>query len=76
MGTSNEEEMNKIDILYYATGFTIIISFLAVVTAVIWLPIPESNRELFIHMIGIVEGSFVTGLVGYFFVKSKEHKEP
>jgi hypothetical protein len=64
--------MKKIDILYYLTGLTIIVSFLWTEYAIIFIEIPESNRDMFIHLIGIIEGSFVGGLVGYFFVSSRK----
>lgn len=59
------------DILQTLTAIAVIIAFLSVVAALIFIEIPERNRETFIHLMGIIEGSFVTGLVGYYFGSSK-----
>jgi Na+/citrate or Na+/malate symporter len=64
--------LKKFDLLYYLTGLTIILAFLAVVHTILYREVPEANKELFIHLIGIVEGSFVGGLVGFFFARSKK----
>lgn len=61
----------KIDILYYATGFSIITVFLSMAFVVMFVPVPEVNKEAFAHLRGMIDGAFVTGLVGYYFVKSK-----
>jgi len=31
----------------------------------------KANKEAFAHLRGMIDGAFVTGLVGYYFVKSK-----
>lgn len=56
--------------LYQATGYTVLISFLFLVTALIFFEVPEGNRELFIHAIGVVEGAFVGNMVNHFFGSS------
>jgi len=39
-----------------------------------FLEVPEENRESFAHLRGMIDGAFVGGLVGYYFVKSKTDK--
>jgi hypothetical protein len=63
------------NILYYCTGFAIIISYFFVLYVIAFVEIPTHNKEIFIHILGIIEGSFVTGLVGTFFTSSKREHE-
>lgn len=58
--------------LYQATGYTVLTSFLFVISALIFIPIPEANREIFIHVLGIIEGAFVGNLVNHFFGSSSK----
>jgi hypothetical protein len=58
---------SKKDSLYYATGFTTLAAFLLVILAMLFHAIPEANREIFIHVLGIIEGAFVGNMVNYFF---------
>lgn len=53
--------------LYQATGYTVLSSFLFVICCLMFIPIPEANREIFIHVLGIIEGAFVGNLVNHFF---------
>jgi len=64
--------LNKIDLLYYATGFAIITVFMTMSYVVMFMTVPEENKEAFAHLRGMIDGAFVTGLVGYYFVKSKK----
>lgn len=61
--------------LYQATGYTVLASFIAIVIALICIEIPTGNRELFIHVIGLVEGAFVGNLVNHFFGSSQPKQE-
>lgn len=58
--------------LYQATGYTVLASFLFVIVALIFISIPEANREIFIHALGIIEGAFVGNLVNHFFGSSSK----
>lgn len=62
--------------LYYMTGYAIIASYMFVLLVIAFCEIPTANKEIFIHVLGIIEGSFVTGLVGTFFTSSKRDHEP
>lgn len=57
------------------TAFSIIAAFDFVVFALVFIEIPEGNREIFIHLMGIIEGCFVTSLVGYYWTKSHDDKK-
>lgn len=67
--------LKRIDILYYATGLSIIAVFLTMSWVVMFIAVPEENKEAFAHLRGMIDGAFVTGLVGYYFVKSKPEKQ-
>ncbi len=69
------EWLKSIDVLYYATGFAIITVFITMSYVVMFLTVPKENAEAFAHLRGMIDGAFVAGLVGYFFVKSKNVKE-
>lgn len=62
--------MNKIDFIKALTALTIIGSYGLIVYALVFREIPEANRELFIHLMGIVEGTFATALVGFYWTRS------
>lgn len=64
------DEFIKPGWLYQATGYTVLTSFVVVLFALIFTPIPEENREIFIHALGIIEGAFVGNLVNHFFGSS------
>lgn len=68
------EELFKRGWLYQATGYTVLASFLFVIVALIFISIPEANREIFIHALGIIEGAFVGNLVNHFFGSSNNNK--
>ncbi len=69
------EEIFKRGWLYQATGYTVLSSFLFVIACLMFIPIPEANREIFIHVLGIIEGAFVGNLVNHFFGSSSSKKE-
>lgn len=68
------EKFLKTDWLLFATGFTVMGVFFVIVNALIYLQIPEANKEILIHVLGIVEGAVMT-VVGYYFGSSKEKKK-
>lgn len=68
------EKLLKTDWLLFVTGFTVMGVFLVIVNALIYLQIPEANKEILIHVLGIVEGAVMT-VVGYYFGSSKEKKK-
>ena len=56
----------KNDWLFSLTGVVGLGAFGVIVWAILALDIPESNRELFYHLIGIVEGVTLS-IFGYYF---------
>ena len=65
----------KEDWLFSLTGIVGLGAFAAIIWAILALDIPEGNKELFIHTIGIVEGVALS-IFGYYFGTSmKENKK-
>jgi len=58
------------------TALSIIMAFDFVVFALVFVEIPENNKEIFIHLMGIIEGAFVTSLLGYYYTKSHQDETP
>lgn len=56
----------KTDYLFYATGSIGLAVFCFIVYAIVYLQIPEENKEIWIHLIGISEG-VVLSIFGYYF---------
>lgn len=56
----------KVDWLFNITGLAGLAAFGIIIYAIISLEIPEGNKELFYHLIGIVEGVALS-IYGYYF---------
>jgi hypothetical protein len=54
------------DYLFTATGVIGLAVFVFIVYAIVFLTIPEQNKEVWIHLIGISEG-VVLSIFGYYF---------
>ena len=54
------------DWMFNATGIVGLLAFAFLVYTVVTTEVPESNKEIFIHMIGIVEGVALS-IFGYYF---------
>lgn len=67
---------HKPTLLYIMTGLSVIAAFNFVVWVLAFHEVPKENRELFIHLLGIIEGAFVGGLVATFFGSSKREHDP
>jgi hypothetical protein len=63
-----EAEVRKygFDFLFNITGLVILGAFAFLVYVITNAEVPPSNKEIFIHLIGIVEGSVIS-VVGYYF---------
>ncbi|MDT8347678.1 MAG: hypothetical protein RQ756_07730 [Flavobacteriaceae bacterium] len=61
------------DLLYNVTGFVGLGVFAFVVYSIIFLEVPKDNKEIFIHLIGIVEG-VALAIFGFFFGSSDKEK--
>lgn len=64
----------KADWLFNITGLVGLGSFGVIIWAIIALDIPEPNKELFYHLIGIVEGVSLS-IFGYYFGTSMKDNE-
>lgn len=65
----------KTNIMYLLTGLSILFSFLFCIWILAFHDIPEGNRELFIHVLGMIDGAFVGALVATFYGSSKKDHE-
>lgn len=62
-------KLNKFDGLFYLTGLIGLGVFCFIVYAIAYLQIPDQNKEIWIHLIGISEG-VVLSIFGYYFGSS------
>jgi len=54
------------DLMFNLTGIVGLAAFAFIIYAIVYLQIPESNKEVWIHLIGISEG-IVLSIFGYFY---------
>jgi len=68
-----EVELRKYgnDWMFNATGIVGLLAFAFLVYTVVTTEVPASNKEIFIHMIGIVEGVALS-IFGYYFGSAKK----
>lgn len=64
----------SVDIIRFATAFTVMFSFFIIVNALIYREIPVENVSILIHVLGIIEGAFMA-IVSYEFGSSKGSKQ-
>lgn len=64
----------KFDFLFNLTGLVGLGAFAVIVWAILALEIPEANKELFYHLIGIVEGVTLS-IFGYYFGTSMKDEK-
>jgi len=55
-----------------ATGYSIITVFMFMAACILFIEIPVQNREIVVHMIGIIEGAFVGNLINYYYGSANE----
>ncbi len=55
-----------LDFMFNVTGIIGLLSFAFIIYAIVYLQIPENNKEVWIHTIGIIEG-IVLSIFGYFY---------
>lgn len=68
-----EVGLGRVDPMMMSTGITGLLSFIAIVAAVLFVPTVQDNK-LFIHLMGIVEGVAMT-IFAYYFGTSKSSKD-
>jgi len=64
------EFLKKLDLLQVLTGVVVLSIWFIMVNTLLFYELPEGNREIIIHMIGILEGAAMA-LVTFFFGSSK-----
>lgn len=64
----------KLDLMFYLTGIVCLAAFVMIVYAIVYMRIPEDNKELFIHLVGLVEGAVLT-IIAYYYGTSKSSKD-
>lgn len=62
-------------IIKYAVAMAIIYAFVQIVYTINHRIIPKENEQLFSHLVGIIEGAFVGGLVAFYYTKSSSDKD-
>lgn len=62
-------QANKYDFLFHLTGIIGLATFCFIVYAIVYLSVPEHNKDMWTHLIGIVEG-VVLSIFGYYFGSS------
>jgi len=60
----------KIDVMQFIAAMTVMSVFLMVVNALIYRVIPPENKEILIHVLGIIEGAVMT-IVSFYYGSSK-----
>lgn len=64
----------KADWFMYVVGAVGLLAFILLVWAILFKEVPASNKEVFIHLIGIVEGVAMT-IFAYYFGTSKSSND-
>ena len=59
-------KIGQFDLMFNLTGIIGLGAFAFIIYAIVYLQIPESNKEVWIHLIGICEG-IVLSIFGYFY---------
>lgn len=54
------------DLMFNLTGMIGLAAFAFIIYAIVYLEVPENNKEVWIHLIGICEG-IVLSIFGYFY---------
>jgi|TARA_R100000149_G_C5849377_1_gene118637 hypothetical protein len=67
-------KVKKFDLMFNLTGIVGLASFSFLVYAIVYLNIPENNKEIWIHLIGITEGITIS-LFGYFYGSAMRDKK-
>ena len=64
----------KFDLMFNLTGLVGLSCFSFLVYAIVYLQVPEHNKEIWIHLIGVTEG-IVLSIFGYFFGSSASRRK-
>ena len=64
----------QFDFMFNLTGIVGLLAFAFIIYAIVYLEVPENNKEVWIHLIGICEG-IVLSIFGYFFGSAVRKKD-
>ena len=64
----------KFDLMFNLTGLVGLTCFSFLVYAIVYLQVPENNKEIWIHLIGVTEG-IVLSIFGYFYGSSASRRK-
>lgn len=64
----------QFDLMFNLTGIIGLAAFAFIIYAIVYLQIPENNKEVWIHLIGICEG-IVLSIFGYFYGAAVNKKD-
>ena len=67
-------KVKKFDLMFNLTGLVGLSAFAFLVYAIVYLKIPEHNKEIWIHLIGITEG-IALSITGYFYGPTMKDKK-
>ena len=67
-------KVKKFDLMFNLTGLVGLSAFAFLVYAIVYLKIPEHNKEIWIHLIGITEG-IALSITGYFYGSTMKDKK-
>jgi len=67
-------KFKKFDFMFNLTGLVGLSAFAFLVYAIVYLKIPEHNKEIWIHLIGITEG-IALSITGYFYGSTMKDKK-
>ena len=62
----DKAKTGQFDFMFNLTGVIGLLAFGFIVYAIVYLEVPENNKEVWIHLIGICEG-IVLSIFGYFY---------
>ena len=65
---------NRFDFMFYLTGLVGLSCFAFLVYAIVFLEVPDHNKEIWIHLIGVTEG-IVVSIFGYFYGASASRRK-
>lgn len=62
-------KLHNKDFMFVATGMVGLVAFCFIVYAIAFIQVPDTNKEIWIHLIGITEG-VVLSIFGYYYGSS------
>ena len=65
---------NRFDFMFNLTGLVGLSCFAFLVYAIVFLEVPDHNKEIWIHLIGVTEG-IVVSIFGYFYGASATRRK-